>query len=145
MFSPSINASPHRVRWTPWPFRLLSGIAAVLFALQAVFAGQMLSGTFGALQWHQNNAALADMVLFAAIPAALLLRWPGRGPLWPVFAVLGLLVLSYTQSALGFARLLTVHVPLGVAVILAAGTLAVWSWRHQAAPVPAPADGKGSS
>lgn len=113
--------------------RILVTVVAVLFFLQAVFAGQFLSGTFGSLLMHQNNAALTDMVLFVTVPAAVLLRWPGRGPFWPILAVLGLIVLSYTESSLGSSRIITLHIPLGVAIILLSTGLAIWAWR--ASPV----------
>ena len=114
--------------WAFWPLRVLVTLAATLLFVQAVLAGQFLSGSYGSLLWHQNNAALTDMVLIAAIPAGVLVRWPGRGPLWPTFAVAGLLAISYTQSELGFSRVLTVHVPLGVAMIMLAAVLTAWVW-----------------
>lgn len=116
--------------WCYWPFRILASVIAILFGLQAVLAGQLMSGRFGALLAHQNNAALADFALIAALPAAVLVRWPGRGPWWPMVAVPALFGLSAAQSTLGFGRVLAVHVPLGVVIIVLALALAIWSWRH---------------
>jgi hypothetical protein len=124
---PSTGRKP--VRWAYWPFRILISLVTVIFALQAIFAGQIMSGTFGSLLVHQNNAALADMVLIVSIPAAILLRWPGRGPFWPLLAVLALIAVSYTQSYFGFQRLMTVHVPLGLTIIIVSLELARWAWR----------------
>lgn len=78
-----------------------------------------------------DTAALTDMLLFVTLPAAALLRWPGRGPWWPLLAVVGLIALSYTQTYLGTERVLTVHVPLGVAIILLSTGMAVWSWFYR--------------
>jgi hypothetical protein len=115
-------------RWFHLPFRLLSSLVAVLYALQAVFAGQIMAGTFGSLLVHQNTAAFTDMVLVVTILAAVLQRWPGRGPLWPVAAVPALLGLSALQNYLGFSRLMTFHVPLGVLIIVLSFLLARRAW-----------------
>jgi hypothetical protein len=112
-----------------WPFRVTMSVAAVMLADQAVFAGQFLSGTFGALHTHRENATYSGIAVLAAAGAAVLIRWPGRGPLWPALAALGLFGLIALQIVLGFARLLTVHIPLGVAIIGLAAGLTAWSWR----------------
>src|SRR5690348_11695706 len=74
---------------SPWvgplaylPFRLVSSAAAALLFDQAVFAGQFLSGTFGALHTHRENATVAGLVVVGAALAAIPIRWPGRGPIW---------------------------------------------------------------
>jgi hypothetical protein len=115
--------------WVRWPFRISITAGVVLLADQAVFAGQFLSGSFVALHLHRENATVAGIVVFVAAVAAVPLRWPGGGPWWPAVACLVLLALVAAQIALGFARVLTVHIPLGVLIIAGAGWLAVWSWR----------------
>ena len=47
---------------------------------------------------------------------------------------LGLFGLIALQIMLGFARVLTVHVPLGVAIILLAVLLVIWAWRPHHGP-----------
>lgn len=121
---------PH---WTPWPLRITASLAALLLFDQAVFAGQFLAGTFGALHTHRENATYAGIAVLVAAASAALLRWPGGGPLWPLFAFLGLFALIALQIVLGFARTLALHIPLGVLIILSALTLAVWSWRYRPA------------
>jgi hypothetical protein len=122
-----------------WPFRVMVSAAAVLLFNQAVFAGQFLSGTFGALHTHRDNATAAGIVVLAAALAAIPIRWPGRGPSWPILACLGLFGLIALQMRLGFARVLTVHVPLGVAIIVLAVLLVSWAWRPQRVPAGATA------
>jgi heme A synthase len=95
---------------------------------QAVFAGQFLGGTYGSLQVHRDGANSASIVVLVAVIAAILLRWPGRGPVWPMFASIALFVLIGVQIFLGYVRILTLHVPLGVAIIMIAAALAVWAW-----------------
>lgn len=121
--------------WVYWPFRVVVSAAGVLLFNQAVFAGQFLSGTFGALHTHRENATVAGIVVLAAALAAVPIRWPGRGPSWPILACLGLFGLIALQIMLGFARALTVHVPLGVAIILLAVLLVIWAWRPHHLPV----------
>ena len=120
--------------WVFWPFRVMVSAAAVLLFNQAVFAGQFLSGTFGALHTHRDNATAAGIAVLAAALAAVPIRWPGRGPRWPILACLGLFGLIALQIMLGFARALTVHVPLGVAIIVLAVLLVSWAWRPHHLP-----------
>lgn len=131
------------VRLIHWPFRLSMSVAALMLFDQSVFAGQFLSGSFTALHTHRENATYAGIAVLIAVASAVLLRWPGppvgRGPVWPLLACFALFGLIALQIVLGFARTLTVHIPLGVTIILIAGWLAVWAWRYQpASPRPAP-------
>jgi heme A synthase len=96
---------------------------------QGVFAGQFLSGTYDALLTHRENATFAGISVLGSAIAAVLLRWPGRGPWWPMVACLGLFGLIALQIVIGFARILALHVPLGVMIIILATGLAVWAWR----------------
>jgi hypothetical protein len=109
-------------------------VAAVLLANQAVYAGQFLAGTYGALHLHRENATYAGIAVAIAAAAAGLLRWPGGGPLWPALASACLFGLIAAQIAFGFARVITVHIPLGVAIIVLAVLLTVWAWRREAGP-----------
>jgi hypothetical protein len=111
------------------PFRLVISAAAVLLFDQAIFAGQFLSGTFGALHTHRENATVAGLVVVGAALAAIPIRWPGRGPIWPLFSCVGLFGLIALQIFLGFRRELTIHVPLGTAIIVLASLLVIWAWR----------------
>lgn len=125
-------------RWPWWVFRCCISIAAVLVFDQAFFAGQFLAGSYGSLDTHQANAFLVNGVVLISAAAAVLLRWPGRGPLWPAAACLGLAVLVGVQIAVGFTRVLAVHVPLGVTIIGLTILLAGWAWRRHPAGPPAP-------
>jgi hypothetical protein len=114
-------------------FRLCISVAAVLVFDQAVFAGRFLAGSYGSLLTHRDNAIVAAFVVLASAAAALLLRWPGGGPLWPAGACLALFGLVAAQIALGFNRVLAVHVPLGVTIIGLTALLAAWAWRARPA------------
>lgn len=123
-----VQAQPRTGRWV-WPFRVTMTAAAVLLCLQPVLAGQFLSGSYSALQLHHDNADYAGVAVAVAGVCAVLLRWPGGGPWWPMLTCVVLFGLTAAQIVLGLARVLTVHVPLGVAIITIAVWLAVWSWR----------------
>ena len=97
---------------------------------QAVFAGQFLDGTYASLLVHRENATFAGISVLISAVAAVLLRWPGRGPRWPILACIGIFGLIAVQIILGFARAINLHVPLGVATILLAVLLAIWAWRR---------------
>jgi hypothetical protein len=130
-----------RTPWIYWPFRLAVTAATVLLVDQSIYAGQFLSGTFSALHTHRENATAAGITVLVAALAAVPIRWPGRGPLWPLPASLGLFGLIAGQIVLGFLRLLTIHIPLGVAIIVLAVLLTVWAWRpHLSLPASAVAE-----
>jgi hypothetical protein len=124
--SPVVRKFP--LRWPRWVFRITSTIAAIMLFDQAVFAGQFLGGTYDSLHVHRENATYAGIAVLVSLAAAILLRWPGRGPWWPILACVGIFGLIGLQIVLGFARALTLHVPLGVAIIMIAVALAVWAW-----------------
>jgi hypothetical protein len=124
--------------WAWWPMRVIAAIQAVVIFDQAVFAGQFLAGEFGALARHGENATNAGVATIAMVVAAVLLRWPGGGPIWPLPVCAGLFGLIALQIVLGYARVLSVHVPLGVAIIAASLFVLVRAWRPVLAR-PAPA------
>lgn len=117
-------------RWPHRVFRVTTLVSAVMLFDQAVFAGQFLSGSYDSLHTHRENATYAGISVLVSAVAAVLVRWPGRGPWWPIAGSLGLFGVIALQIVLGFARVITVHIPLGVATIALAAALAVWAWRR---------------
>lgn len=110
-------------------FRALAWLIALVYFGQAVLAGQFLSGTYPALRMHQLGATVADVLLFAAIVVAALLRWHAKGWIWPFWAALGLTVVAQAQNAAGAARLIQLHIPLGVAMLVAAVLMSLLATR----------------
>lgn len=117
--------------WPLWLFRVIVTVEAVLAFDQAVFAGQFISGDYGALNSHAANAGFTGTVLIVEAIAGVLLWRRGRGPAWPIWAALGLVVMAGVQTALGYARVLAVHVPLGVCMIALDLLMLVWCWRYR--------------
>jgi hypothetical protein len=117
--------------WPLWLFRVIVTVEAVLAFDQAVFAGQFISGDYGALNSHAAGAGFTATVLLIEVIAAVLLWRPGRGPAWPVWAASGLVAMAGLQTGLGYARVLAVHVPLGVTIIALDVLMLVWCWRYR--------------
>lgn len=100
---------------------------------QAVLAGGFMQGHIEELPLHAGNAVLLAVEAMVLLPAAVLVWRPARGPAWPmVVAVLVFLAVG-AQIGLGSARLLSLHVPLGVAIISGLVVLLIWSWSAHAA------------
>jgi hypothetical protein len=129
MNSEAATAPP--LRWPRWLFRITSTVAAIMLFDQAIFAGQFLGGTYDSLHVHRENATYAGISVLISAVAAVLVRWPGKGPWWPILACVGIFGLIALQIILGFARAITLHVPLGVATIMVAVALAVWAWKRR--------------
>ena len=55
--------------WPRWVFRICMTVAAVLLVNQAVYAGQFLAGTYGALHLHRENATYAGIAVAIAAAA----------------------------------------------------------------------------
>jgi hypothetical protein len=121
--------------WHYWPYRIVLSIAAVLLFDQAVFAGQFIAGSYPSLATHRENATYAGIAVLVAALAAIPIRWPGKGPWWPMAATLGLFLLIAGQILLGFTRVLALHIPLGVTIIVLVVLLAWWAWRKHPSEV----------
>src|SRR5690606_9306184 len=67
----------------------------------------------------------------ATVVAGVLIRRPGRGPLWPTLAALAVLLVGFVQSMLGGSGDLALHVPMGVALTALATWLTAWSWTRR--------------
>lgn len=122
-----------------WLYAVVMWVVAFVYCVQAVLAGQFLSGVYGALSWHQYGATVSDVLLFCGVVVGVLLRWRGGCRWWPVGAAVGLLVANQVQNAAGAGRLVSLHVPLGVAMIVVAVLVALrvhrvglWAGRGEA-------------
>ncbi|MEV5569024.1 hypothetical protein AB0L06_03170 [Spirillospora sp. NPDC052269] len=124
-------------RWTVLLFRVAAILQALMVFLQAVFAGRFLSGGYGALSMHSANAVFTTLIGMLAVVAAVLLWKPGGGPARPIIPASIMVVLEIFQMGFGYARLLTVHVPLGVALMVGTVTLVRLAFQAGAAD-PAP-------
>ncbi|WP_199742490.1 hypothetical protein [Streptomyces triticirhizae] len=140
---PAVDARAGRRRRYALGYAVLMYAVTLVYFAQAVSAGQFLSGGYDALSWHRYAATGTDVVLFFTLLFAGLLRWHGKGRLWPFLATLGLLVANQAQNAAGAARLVSLHIPLGVAMLTAAVVICLRV--HQAGEPREPRDREAAS
>lgn len=93
---------------------------------QPILAGVFLDGEFDALVLHGLNAGIVTTLGMVLVPVTLLYWLPGGGRGWPVLAAIALFFAEGAQSGFGYARLLGLHVPLGVAIVTGSVLFTVW-------------------
>lgn len=111
-----------------WAWRILLTAAAAGYLFQAVSAGQFLQGDYAFLRFHQVGTTALDVVMVLALLAAGALRWVARGQLLPLLGTLGVFAVSQAQAGTGAARMVWLHVPLGVVLIGLVWLLAWYAW-----------------
>lgn len=102
--------------------------AAAGYLFQAVSAGQFLQGDYDFLVVHQVTTTVLDALMFIALIVACLLKWLTRGPLLPLLGTISVVAVSQAQAATGAARMVWLHVPLGVILIGLIWLLAWYAW-----------------
>jgi hypothetical protein len=128
-------------RWAKRTFQILVSLAALSAFLQPVLAGAYLGGHFGALDLHSVNGTIANALALLMTVAAILVRRPGRGAWWPAAVSGGLFLAEALQIVFGYTRSVSLHIPLGSAIIAAFVVLLVRVWRPASvAPSAAPAE-----
>lgn len=118
-------------RWVWWTFRVLVSLLAIDAYTQAVLAGRFLSGEYGSLLMHRDNATDGVAILSFVLIVVAIVAWrtkqaPGKLVVLTVL-LSGVIAL---QIMFGFERTLGVHIPLGVAIIALTTVLTVWAWRR---------------
>jgi hypothetical protein len=98
------------------PLRVAVLLHAALILAQAAFAGQFLGGDAAWVRVHEANAGIIQLTSLVQLILAILVWRPGHGPGWPALASLALLAAEELQMGFGYARMLGLHVPLGVAI-----------------------------
>jgi hypothetical protein len=97
-----------------------------------VLAGLFLTGDVDAITVHGALGSGLGAVAIVLV-AATLLYVVRRGALWVLPAAVVLFLAVGLQIGMGYARVLQIHVPLGVAIVTAAVVLTVWAWTPAAA------------
>jgi hypothetical protein len=100
---------------------------------QPVLAGLFLSGDVDAISWHGTIGSALAAVALAVVAAALAHVVLVRGQWWVLPVTVAQFLADGLQIGWGHARLLDLHVPLGVAVVTVSVLLAVWVWGPAAA------------
>jgi len=113
-----------------WILRGVISVHALDAFAQAVLAGGFLNGNYDLLGLHRVNAIAGVVVLGYLQLAITVLYWrPFGGVGWPMLASAAISAAESLQIVLGFDRSIAIHVPLGVAIIVAVAMLATWAWR----------------
>lgn len=127
-----------------WLLRVVAVLHAALAVSQPLTVGRYLDGVIGALTWHGGigSSLIAVTMLMGALSLLAILL---GGSFWLVAGPAGLFVAETAQVVVGYSRALTVHVPLGLAIVAAACWYAVWLFgargsapRPRRAPFTAP-------
>jgi hypothetical protein len=109
--------------------RLVVTVHALAVFAQPFLAGQFLAGNFDFVDLHATTGMVAEALGLIQIPFAILLRWPGRGPLWPLWASVLVFLAEIPQTFVGFTGILAIHVPLGVLLFGGMLLLLLCIWR----------------
>lgn len=131
--APPETRPPRRTRVT-WTLLFVAfTLHTVLVVAQPFLAGAFLDGSLEAMKsGHAPNAeAVTLTALLLVVPAAIVFWRPGRGPGWIALAAPLLFLAEGTQTALGYAHQLGLHIPLGVAIVGTVVAIEVWllRWR----------------
>jgi hypothetical protein len=112
-----------------WVLRGVVTVHLGAVAGQVLLAGRFLAGDYDLLGVHATNGIVVTVLGWVQVLVAVLYWHPGGGPAWPLVACVGLALAEPLQVVLGFSRGIGVHVPLGVAIVVAAVLLAIGVWR----------------
>lgn len=122
-------APPLSTRSTAWRnqafrvLRIVVTVEAFAILLQAVTAGQLLSGNSAMRAVHGAGAGLVLLLALAQLVAAVLIWRPGRGSARLLGPSVGIVVAVLVQAVAGAAHVRELHVPLGV--LMFGGSLAL--------------------
>lgn len=117
---------------TLWLLRAVITVHLAAVLAQPVLAGAYLAGDVDSIAVHGLVGSLLAVVGMATIAATLLYVLGGRGRLWVAPVGVGLFLADGIQIGAGFRRDLGLHIPLGVAIVVASVLLAVWAWSPSA-------------
>jgi hypothetical protein len=109
------------------PLRLTLAAHVLLVFAQAVFAGQFLSGSDGAVVFHEVNGWTLLGICAAQIVLSFLLK---RVPLWFAISTVFVFLCEGLQIGTGYGRFLGVHVPLGILTFGLVVWQGVWVFRR---------------
>lgn len=103
-------------RGTVTLLRVVAALACTETLVQGLLAGMLLNGDVDSIDPHGLNAYVFELLVFLQVVAAVLLWRRNRWLTWPPKATVGILLATFTQTALGLQSSLAAHVTLGVAL-----------------------------
>lgn len=121
-----------RPRGSLWALRITAVLHLAVLVLQPVLAGMYLDGDADAIETHGINAHIVQTICFVQLVAAIFYAWPGGGRIWPLAFSGGWWLLEGLQLGMGYARILVVHIVLGVTIVAGQAFFTFWSCRRTA-------------
>jgi hypothetical protein len=114
-----------------WLLTAALTLHALVALAQPVLIGGYLDGNFDLVTVHGINGSLLMACAFLGAVAAGI-YWAAGGRGWPALASAAVWCAEFVQLVLGYTRVLSVHVVLGVLIVGSAVALAGWSWSRAA-------------
>ncbi|MGW5736451.1 MULTISPECIES: hypothetical protein [Streptomyces] len=118
--------------------RTVATLAGVETLVQGLLAGMLLNGDIASIDPHGFNAYVFELLVILQVVAALWLWRRDRWLTWPLKATTGILLATFTQTALGLHSSLAAHATLGVALCAMQMALVLRAFalrpEHPAAP-----------
>ena len=99
----------------------------LLVIVQAGFAGSFLSGSDIAVAFHSINSLIIGLVCLIQLAITIRMRVLRACPTWVLLAAIVLVLAEAVQIYAGVTRLLSVHVPLAVAIAAVIAGLIGWT------------------
>jgi hypothetical protein len=118
---------------TLWLLRAGLTAHVLTAALQPVLAGMFLTGDVDAIEVHALTASTLGLICLTCAGISVGYVVAGRGRIWVLPALLALFTVETGQIIVGYLRVLQVHIPGGVTIVVASVLLAVWVWTPAAA------------
>ncbi|MBB6171875.1 hypothetical protein HNR23_001935 [Nocardiopsis mwathae] len=116
-----------------WPLRLTALLHAALLLVEFVTAGRLIIQDYSALPLHSMGAVAVHIAAGLQVLAAVLLWRPGGGPLWPTAVSAAALGAGIAQAYFGSARMLDLHVPMAMLVVILVTWVLAWCWTRSSA------------
>ncbi|MEV6279067.1 hypothetical protein [Nocardia sp. NPDC051832] len=126
----TLTSAKPRASWPILLLRAASTGVAVLVLLQAALAGSFLSGEYAALAAHARNAGIMGAFLVVQLIAAALCLRSSVATKQPLLATLGQIVVTSALIPLGEQRILAVHLPLAVLLVVGVLHSTYTAWRR---------------
>jgi hypothetical protein len=119
-----------KTRWPTVFCRFTSATLAVLAVAQPVLAGGFLSGHYDLVKVHlYGGVAMIAVALFQTVAVIIMHRTGGPARVLGIGIALPVLLLG--QAALGMTRILLLHIPLGVLMVVGMVRMAGEIWRPE--------------
>ncbi|TDD34095.1 hypothetical protein E1286_41295 [Nonomuraea terrae] len=124
-----VTVSASAPSWIVWALRVTATAHLIGVLAQAALAGLFVTGDVDLLTWHQNNGGVTHAMLYLQLVSAVLLWRPARLSSRPALISLAMVLVETAQVALGNARLVAAHIPLGMLIFGMSAVFTMWAWR----------------